>query len=73
MDKPLSLRIEETKQSLIDVLNNSHLHSYIVDSIVKDLSNEIHILYMNQSKQEIEAYNAELMKQKETEKQETND
>jgi hypothetical protein len=73
MDKPLSLRIEETKQTLVNTINSSQLHPYILDSIVKDLYNEIHILYMNQSKQEIEAYNAELMKQKETEEQETND
>lgn len=73
MDKPLSLKIEETKSALVNVINNSQLHPYILDSIVKDLYNEIHILYMNQSKQEIENYNAELMKQKETEKQEIND
>lgn len=73
MDKPLSLKIEETKSALVNVINNSQLHPYILDSIVKDLYNEIHILYVNQSKQEIETYNAELMKQKETGEQETND
>jgi len=66
MDKPLSLRIEETKQTFINAINNSQLHPYILDSIVKDIYNEIHILYVNQSKQEIEAYNAELAKQKQT-------
>ena len=60
MDKPLSLKIEETKSALVNAINNSQLHPYILDSIVKDLYNEIHILYMNQSKQEIEAYNAEM-------------
>lgn len=73
MDKPLSLKIEETKSALVNAINNSQLHPYILDSIVKDLYNEIHILYMNQSKQEIENYNAELMKQKETEEQDAND
>lgn len=73
MDKPLSLKIEETKSALVNAINSSQLHPYILDSIVKDIYNEIHILYMNQSKQEIENYNAELMKQKETEKQEIND
>lgn len=73
MDKPMSLRIEETKATLVNAINDSQLHPYILDSILKDLYNEIHILYMNQSKQEIESYNAELMKQKETEKQEAND
>lgn len=72
MDKPLSLRIEETKQSLVNVINTSQLHPYILDSILKDLYNEIHILCMNQSKQEIEAYNAEMSK-KEQKEQETND
>lgn len=76
MDKPLSLRIKETKQTLVNTINSSQLHPYILDSIMKDLYNEIHILYVNQSKQEIEAYNAELSKQKqekENKEQETND
>ena len=73
MDKPLSLKIEETKTTIVNAINNSQLHPYILDSIIKDIYNEIHILCMNQSKQEIEAYNAELMKQKETEEQESND
>lgn len=72
MDKPLSLRIEETKQTLINTINSSQLHPYILDSIVKDIYNEIHILCVNQSKQEIEAYNAEISK-KEQKEQETND
>ena len=60
MDKPLSLKIEETKSALVNAINNSQLHPYILDSIVKDIYNEIHILCMNQSKQEIDAYNAEM-------------
>ena len=71
MDKPLSLKIEETKSALVNAINNSQLHPYILDSIIKDIYNEIHILCMNQSKQEIDAYNAEMTKQ--TEEQETND
>ena len=65
MDKPMSLRIEETKTTLVNAINDSQLHPYILDSILKDLYNEIHILYMNQRKQEIEAYNAELAKKQE--------
>ena len=60
MDKPLSLKIEETKSALVNAINNSQLHPYILDSIIKDIYNEIHILCMNQSKQEIDAYNAEM-------------
>lgn len=64
-NKPLSLKIEEVKMALAETINNSQLHPYILDSIMKDLYNEIHILYMSQSKQEIEQYNTELKEKNE--------
>ena len=39
MDKPLSVKIEETKSALVNTINNSQLHPYILDSIVKDIYN----------------------------------
>lgn len=48
MDKPITISIEEFKQQISDVINNSGLHPFILDSILRDISNEIHILYENQ-------------------------
>lgn len=48
MDKPITISIEEFKQQISDVINNSGLHPFILDSILRDISNEIHMLYQNQ-------------------------
>ena len=39
--KPISLLIEETKQSLLYICNESNLHPSILELIVKDLYNEV--------------------------------
>lgn len=56
MEKPLTIQIEETKQTIVDAINNSKLHPFILDSILKDIYNEIHVLYMNQISQEKTEY-----------------
>ena len=48
MDKPITMDIENFKQELKDVINRSQLHPFILDSIFKDIYNEIHLLYQNQ-------------------------
>ena len=52
MDKPLSLMIKETKMKLVDVCNESKLPTCILELIVKDLFNEIHMLAEEQLKQD---------------------
>lgn len=41
MEKPISLIIEETKQSLTDTINTCRLHPAIVEMIVKDIYLEV--------------------------------
>lgn len=41
MDKPVSMTIDETKQSLADVINNCKLHPAIIEMIVKDIYLEV--------------------------------
>lgn len=47
MDKPLTLQIEETKKAIVNTINNSNLHLFVLDAILKDIYNELHILYKN--------------------------
>lgn len=56
MDKPITIDIENFKQELRDIINNSQLHPFILDSIFKDIYNEIHILYQNQILQDQKMY-----------------
>lgn len=56
MNKPFSLIIEETKQELIDVINNSNLHPSIMEMIVKDIYLEVNRLNVETTKNEKEQF-----------------
>lgn len=60
MDKPITISIEEFKQQISDIINNSGLHPFILDSILKDVSNEIHLLYQNQVLRDKQTYEESL-------------
>ena len=47
MDKPISISIEETKQSLIEVIGNCKLHPSIIELILKDVYWEVNQLKIN--------------------------
>lgn len=57
VEKPITMVIEDTKNNLINVINQSGLHPFILDSIMKELHNEIHISYLKQAQMEAENYN----------------
>ena len=57
VEKPITMVIEDTKNNLINVINQSGLHQFILDSIMKELHNEIHISYLKQAQIEAENYN----------------
>ena len=66
MDKPISIKIEETKKSIADTLNESQLHPYIMDSLMRELYEEVHSLYIrtvqaenNEYKKSLESNNTE--------------
>lgn len=56
MDTPITINIENFKQELKEIINNSQLHPFILDSIFKDIYNEIHLLYQNQVLQDKQMY-----------------
>ena len=67
MDKPISIKIEETKKIIADTLNESQLHPYIMDSIMRELYEEVHSLYIRT----VQAENDEYKKSLESNKTET--
>ena len=56
MDKPITLQTEELKNNIVEIINNSKLPPVLLDYIMKDLYNEIHILYINQVTQDKNEY-----------------
>lgn len=62
-EKPITMVIEDTKNNLINVINQSGLHPFILDSIMKELHNEIHISYLKQAQMEAENYNKSVSKE----------
>ncbi len=56
MEKTLNVQVEELKKSIVNAINNSNLHLFVIDAVLKELYNEVHMLYINQAKQEIEEY-----------------
>lgn len=63
VEKPITMVIEDTKNNLINVINQSGLHPFILDSIMKELHNEIHISYLKQVQIEAENYNKSVSKE----------
>ena len=66
MDKPLSVRKEEFESSLVQLINNSGLPSYILEPIVKNYYSELKELSQIQTKQEREQYEADKSKEEVT-------
>ena len=48
MDKPLSVQINETKQSIVDCINEQHLHVSILEPIIKEIYEQVHMLAQQQ-------------------------
>lgn len=57
MNKPANLIIEETKEKIVKVINESGLPPFLLEPVLKDLYNQISILKqqeLEKSKQEYE-------------------
>lgn len=53
---PVTVSIENFKTQLSDLLNNSNLHPFILDSIMKDAYEEVHMVYQQQVVHEKKQY-----------------
>lgn len=56
MNKPLTLLVQETKSNLVGTINNSSLPPCVLELIIKDIINEIHILSQKQLQEDELAY-----------------
>lgn len=60
MEKPITLQTEELKENIVKIINESKLPPILLDYIMKDLYNEIHILSCNQLIKDKQSYEKSL-------------
>ncbi len=56
MNKPLTLLVQETKSNLVRTINNASLPLCVLELIVEDVLNEIHVLSQKQLQEDELAY-----------------
>jgi len=62
MEKPISMRIQEFKNSLVDLVNNSGLIPVIIEPIIKEIYMEVKTLGQQQFEKEKLEYEKFLQK-----------
>lgn len=61
--KPMSVARAEFIDSLTDLINNSMLPPFVIEPILKDMYNDIHIVSQRQYESEVKKYKEGLSKQ----------
>lgn len=72
MEKSINIVIEETKQNLANVINNSGLPMGIIELIINDIQSQVINAKNNQLSQEIEEYNKKITESQKKEKENKN-
>lgn len=65
MTKPANLIIEETKENLVKVINESGLPPFLLEPVLKDLYNQISILKQQELEKSKKEYENSLNQEKE--------
>ena len=63
MEKPASLLIQETRSNIINILNESKLHSSILELIIKDIMNDVTNASTRIKNKELEEYNKKVLEE----------
>lgn len=63
MEKPASLLIQETRSKIINILNESKLHSSILELIMKDIMNDVTNASARVKNKELEEYNNKVLEE----------
>lgn len=69
IQKPITVRREEFKEQLINIINNSMLPAFVVESILADMLREASVAVRNQYEYDLKQYN-ETVKENEQENEE---
>lgn len=56
MNKPITMQIKEFKDKIVQDINTANLPFFVLDTMFRDLYNEIHMLAVEQEKKEQQEY-----------------
>lgn len=65
MNKPANLIVEETKEGIVKIINESGLPPFLLEPILKDLYNQVNILKQQELEQSKKQYKDSLKKENE--------
>lgn len=65
MNKPANLIVEETKESIVKIINGSGLPPFLIEPIIKDLYNQVNILKQQELEKSKQDYENSLKQEKE--------
>lgn len=68
MNKPANLIIEDTKENLTKIINESGLPPFLIEPIVKDIYNQVYILKQEELEKTKVDYEERVKKEKKGEK-----
>lgn len=63
MERPASLLIQETRNNIINILNESKLHPTILELIMKDIMNDVTNASTRVKNKELEEYNKKVLEE----------
>lgn len=63
MERPTSLLIQETRNNIINILNESKLHPSILELIMKDIMNDVINASTRIKNKELEEYNNKVIEE----------
>lgn len=63
MERPASLLIQETRNNIINILNESKLHPVILELIMKDIMNDVTNASTRVKNKELEEYNNKVLEE----------
>lgn len=63
MERPASLLIQETRNNIINILNESKLHPSILELIMKDIMNDVTNASTKVKNKELEEYNNKVLEE----------
>lgn len=64
MEKPITMVVDEFKKEIVTSINKSQLPLFVLDYIMKDIYNEIHISNLNSAENDRIKYEKEISTQK---------
>ena len=65
MNKPANLLVEDAKEELVKVINESGLPPFLVEPILKDIYNQVTVLKQKELEESKKSYEEGLKKEKE--------